>query len=80
MSDREKQYVAIVGEIARLSAIIFRKEVDTLEQAQAMAFFINHLSAILADRQTISDFHDHISGCPEIQREYYYNLLYLIEK
>jgi hypothetical protein len=78
MSDKEKQYEAIVMEIARLSRIIFDGVPEN--DAKCLAFYINHLVAILADELTISDFHDVISECPITQREYYYNLLYLIDK
>lgn len=72
----QRQYDNIVGEIARLSLIIF--EGESMDNIRTLAVLINHLSAILLNKLTISDFHDRIAleGAPDKIREYYYELLF----
>lgn len=71
-------YNEIVGEIGRLSKLIFLEELNEVD-IKGAAMLINHLAAILIGRMDISDFHDEISHTSENIREYYYKLLYLIK-
>ncbi len=77
MKVTEELYIAIVVEIARLSMLIIDEATE--KESKALAILINHLAAILAGEQDISDFHDQISNFPASTREFYYKLLYLIK-
>lgn len=72
----EEHYNAIVGEIGRLSSIIYLQADISVEQAKGLAYVLNLLAGILSDKITINDFHDGIAHAPEVTREFYYKLLF----
>lgn len=65
---------SIIKEIARLSMIIY--EGVSPNECIALSMIINHLTAVLLDILTVSDFHEEIAVLPSKCREYYYELLF----